>query len=344
MKFLVDLTCEGGALLFGSLIYKLREKGHEVHITSRHYDKANQLQKSLGLKVNVIGRHGGVSLHGKLTAYAFRVRHLADYLTNHDIDAVISNAGPEACRSGYGLGLKVFTWNDMPEAEAQTRLTVPLSTWVFTPWNVPKEEFTKYGISKDHVYQYPALYPMAWLPNITVDDKIIEKLGLNPQQPVIVFRESEYRAAYLLDKRLIVIPTVHALAEKHRNWQFVTRARYDTKELKSQLTGAPNIHIFDMPIDLQSLLAKADLLIGGGATMNIEAAYYGTTVIACRPIEVRYERFLIQEGLAVKARSSDHVTEIVDKLLGKRNDELARKVFGKMIYPIEDIIKVMEES
>jgi len=343
MKFLVDLTCEGGALLFYSLIRRLQEKGHEVYITSRHYDKANELQKSLGLKASIIGRHGGASLYGKLRAYALRVERLADYLIEHNVDAVVSNAGPEICRVGYGLGLKVFTWNDMPEAEAQTRLTVPLSTWVFTPWIIPKEEFTKYGISGGHIYQYPALYPMAWLPNIKVDDKIVQKLALSSENPIILFRESEGRAAYLLDKKSIVLSAVRTLAEKHRGWQFISRARYDAGELKSELKDLPNTYIFDEPIDMQSLLAKADFLIGGGATMNIEAAYYGTPVIACRQIEVRYERFLIQAGLAIKAHSDRHIVELAERVLGNRNDDLARRVFGRMHYPLEEIIEIMEE-
>ena len=342
MRFLVDLTCEGGALLFHSLIRRLEGRGHEVHITSRRYDRANQLQRNLNLDVVVLGSHGS-SLYDKLTAYADRVRLLASHLKNLKIDAVVSNAGPAACRAGYGLALKVYTWNDMPEAEAQTRLTVPLSTWIFTPWIVPKEEFTRYGIPEEGVFQYRALYPMAWLPDVEVDPMIREKLGLDPHQPVIAFRESEGRAAYLLNKERIVLRAVQKLAEEIPEAQFVTRARYDSEELRSELDGSPNVKVFEEPIDLQSLLAKADLLVGGGATMNIEAAYYGTPVIACRAIEVRYERFLLDSGLAVKAYNVEEVVRHSGELLGERNDDLARKVFGEMNYPLEEIITVMEE-
>lgn len=342
MKILIDLTCEGGALLFNSMIRRLKERGHEVHVTSRKYEKANQLQKELGLNVTVLGDHGGASLYGKLMSYAERVKLLSNYMASNDIDSVISNAGPSACRAGYGLGLKVYTWNDMPEAEAQTRLTIPLSSWVFTPWIIPKKEFTKYGMPEEKIFQYQALYPLMWLPEIKVNPDILDDLALDPDKPVIVFRESERRAAYLIGKEPLVIQSIRMLAEKFPEKQFIARARYDDTQLKSALRGLSNVQIFDQPIDLQSLLAKADLLIGGGATMNIEAAYYGTPVIACRPIEVRYERYLLNEGLAVKAHSTREVIEYENELIKKRNDSLAKKVFDKMKYPLEEIIDIME--
>lgn len=342
MKLLIDLTCEGGALLFNSMIRGLKERGHEVYVTSRRYEKANQLQKELGLDVTVLGEHGGASLYGKLMSYAERVKLLGDYLACNDIGSVISNAGPSVCRAGYGLGLKVYTWNDMPEAEAQTRLTIPLSTWVFTPWIIPKDEFTRYGIPEERIFQYPALYPLMWLPEIKVNPYILDDLGLDPDRPVIVFRESERRAAYLLGSEPIVIQSVRMLAEMFPEKQFIARARYDGAILRSALRGLSNVQIFGQPIDLQSLLAKADLLIGGGATMNIEAAYYGTPVIACRPIEVRYERYLINEGLAVKAHSTSEVVNYESELIKRRKDALAKKVFGQMKYPLEEIIDIME--
>ncbi|GAG93138.1 unnamed protein product, partial [marine sediment metagenome] len=246
-KILIDLTCEGGALLFNSMIRNLKERGHEVHVTSRRYEKANQLQKKLGLDVTVLGEHGGASLYGKLMSYAERVKLLGDYLASNDIDSVISNAGPSVCRAGYGLGLKVYTWNDMPEAEAQTRLTIPLSTWVFTPWIIPLGEFTKYGITEERIFQYQSLYPLMWLPEIKVNKYILDDLGLDPDRPVIVFRESERRAAYLLGREPIVIQSVRTLAEKYPEKQFITRSRYDGTILRSYLTSIGRHAITGVP-------------------------------------------------------------------------------------------------
>jgi len=282
----------------------------------------------------------------KLECSAFRLESMIDYVRakmGGIVDVVVSNVGPEATRLGYGLGAKVCTWNDMPEAEALTRLTTPLSTWIFTPWIIPPQEFIRYGVPDERIFRYHALYPMAYLPEIEVEQNIMGRLGIHDFYDVIVFSESETRASYLIGKQDIVVEAVKVLAEEMPEAIFLARPRYSAEELRRNFYDQPNVHIFSEPIDMQSLVAKADLLIGGGATLNIEAAYYGTPVIACRPITCRYEQFLLDRWLAVKAHTVDEVVSLAYELLGKRNDDKARQVFDKMKYPLDEIIKIIEE-
>jgi len=99
-------------------------------------------------------------------------------------------------------------------------------------------------------------------------------------------------------------------------------------------------------IDTQSLLAKCTVLIGGGGTMNCEAAYYGTPVIDCRAVDTYYMQFLRRMRLTVKALTIDQIVKETEKAVRSgKNAEKTRKVFGQMKFPLKEITEIiLEES
>jgi hypothetical protein len=347
-KYLIDLSCETDVFLFKRLALKLQERGHRVYITTRNFMSIYDLACKEGLNpVTTLGSHGGKTLYGKLMAGAERIQLLAKMANDIDLTGVISNSNPEVCRVGFGLGLKVFTWNDSPDLqEAQTRLTAPLSDWIFTPWIVPKEHFTHLGVPPARVFQYRALFPMAWLPYEKVNYEIHEQ---SFESPALVFRESETKSAYL-EGRDLAVESVKILASKHPDWHFYTRPRYSLEELLNKIGElTPNITIYSRPIDMGSLLSKSHAFIGGGGTMCIEAAYYGTPVISTRSKSTYYERFLEEHGLIRKASNVAEVVKLVEQLVIEgweehhaRLQKRAKEVFSKMEYPLDEIVSILE--
>ena len=354
MKYLIDLSCQTDVLLFKGLKRKLEEHGHQVFVTTRHFMDIEALAVKHGMRPHQIGWHGD-DLYMKLKAGAERIRGLADYIYN-DIGmdlAVISNSNPEICRVGYGLGLKVFSWNDSPDLQvAQTKLTAPLSDWIFTPWVVPKRCFEYMGVPHDRVFQYGALFPMAWLPEVEVNQSILGDLALERGDTLVTFRESETKSAYL-SRRDLAVSAVKALAQKYPRWQFVTHPRYSVQDLYRKMGWVPdNVHVFAEPIDTHSLLAMSDLFISGGGTMTIEAAYYGTPCISTREKTTYYDHFLIQEKLAERAETVEGAVELAERLMGVPSAGLeepedpflkrTREVFSKMKYPLDEIVSILE--
>jgi predicted glycosyltransferase len=82
---------------------------------------------------------------------------------------------------------------------------------------------------------------------------------LDRHRPVVVCRETEWQSTYVEGD--IVGQVAAALQRRHPRWQVISIPRYRPHPM------------YDVP----SLLAQADLFIGGGGTMCIEAAYYGTS-------------------------------------------------------------------
>jgi len=154
-------------------------------------------------------------------------------------------------------------------------------------------------------------------------------------------------AAYLFGRTDISLPALKQLAEEHADWQFVVRPRYGPKTLKRHLAGSidyTNIKIFTAPIDLQSLLAKADLLLGGGATMCLEAAYYGTPVITCRPIASPITNWLERAGLAWKGKTVESTIALAEDHIRYRTTETARKAYSGMQFPLKSLIRNIERK
>lgn len=351
MKYLIDLSCPTDCYLFKGLAEELAKRGHEVHLVTRGYpgDQMNQLSAHLGLKPVSLGIHGGDTLYGKLAASAERTLLLATHIVHgiglEDFKGVISNSNPETCRVGFGLGVNVYSWNDSPDLQvAQTRLTAPLSTWIFTPWIVPISDLS-IDSKLTLVFRYRALYPMAWLPDIKTDPDILDKLELDPDKPVIAFRESETMAAYL-GERDLAVEAVKALAEKHPDWQFAARPRYSRVELERKMGAIPsNVHVYADAIDLHSLLAKSSLFLGGGGTINIEAAYYGVPVISTRAKTTHYERYLVDEKMVKRVETVEDAVESAETRveLYQRGLRPNNKVLKDTKYPLEEIATILEE-
>jgi predicted glycosyltransferase len=331
--------------MFKRLIEELVKHGHEVLVTTRAKAHLPELYSYLGLEVHVIGEYG-TTLETKLVASAERTAEMSKLVLRElgGLDAVVSNTGVEACRVGFGLGAQVHTFHDHPQAMKQLLLTIPLSDYIYVPWLIDRGVYVRVGVSSEAIIQYKGFLCMAWLPYIKPDPHILEKLKWLNYEKIVVFRESEMGAAYLFGTEDISLPAVHQLAEKHPNWLFIARPRYGPETLKQYFSNLANVVILTQPIDLQSLLAKADLLVGGGATMCLEAAYFGTPVITCRPIEAPITNWLINSGLAWKGKTAENTVELAEDWISKRTTETARKAFGGMEFPLKQLIQNIEKK
>jgi len=328
MRVLVDCATPKNVLFFHPIIDEFKKRDCEVGVITRVHAENIGLLERLGIEHHVLGKHGGETLQGKLEAHIERLDVLAKYVKEFKPQVVVNLMNPESSRVAFALNIPLMCFADIPEATHVAKLSIPLATKVFSPWIVPKKAFLKYGLEPRQIYQYRALDPIIWLRRHRVDEKILEKLGLKPSKPVIVFRSSETKAAYL-----------------HGYRDLVSEAMKQLDRDKYQLVNIPRYRPHKV-IDTQSLLAKCTVLVGGGGTMNCEAAYYGTPVIDCRAIDTYYMRFLRRMGLAIRALTVDEIVKETEKAVRSgRNTEKARRVFGQMEFPLKEITEIiLEES
>ena len=198
MKIWIDMLTPKQVHFLGRLSLRLKEEGHEVFNTTRLYREANQLLKLLGFKAEVLGKHGGGTLEGKLLASTQRITELTPVIAIERPDIAISFSSPESARTSFGLGIPHYSINDSPHAIAVALLTLPLSKKLFAPKVIPKEKWIQVGVKEEKIIQYNAKNDFdgaAYVMNMV--EKILQSnRNMKPDNILVLYRSSRTMFGY----------------------------------------------------------------------------------------------------------------------------------------------------
>lgn len=352
----LDILTPKQVNFLGVLSSRLEARGHSVFRTTRRYKEVNELLRQKNLNAVSVGRHGGSSLEGKLTASAERISQLSKMINRLKPDLSVAFASPEAARASFGLAIPHYTINDSPHSTAVARLTIPLSAKLFSPSIISKRVWTKLGASQEMIIQYNALDPIGWLRTFIPDPAILSELKLDVSEPVVVIRLEEAFASYLLgrvpERESVTIPIINEIIENYEKPpQIVVLPRY-LEQIKVLRGGFNNrVTILRNVIDGPSLLFFASVFVGAGGTMTAEAALLGTPTISCFPREPTIvEKYLIKKKLVYRENKPKKVVKRITQILGdlentrKKQREKARTLTSKMEDPIEVIVREIESN
>ncbi len=346
----VDVLTPKQVLFFYRLIKDYEGEGLKVWVTTRHYREALQQLRLKNLRATVIGKHGE-TLEEKLVSSIERILILTRFLKKMRVKGAISFSSPEAARAAFGLGIPHACVSDSPHAKAVSKLTIPLSCLLFTPKMIPKEEFTYFGIAPEDIVQYDALDPVAWLKYFNPDPAILSQVGIKEQKEdfIVVIRAEESHAAYLsnIEEGLtlkIVSELIKTCSKRSLKCQIIVMPRYEDYKMFKEKIGKKAI-ILSRNIDAASLLLKTDLFIGGGGTMNAEAALLGVPTISYFPRETTtVEKYLIEEGLIARSKDPQKVVEkSVEALLNQEEWKRKQRKGKELLKRMEDPIKVIKD-
>ena len=347
MKVWLDILTPKQANLFAELHDRLNVKGCRVLITTRNYREVNELLELRKVKASKVGRHGGANLKDKLLESSKRVTALAEDVEDFSPDVAISFSSPEAARVAFGLGISHYCISDSPHAEAVSRLTIPLSEKLFTPWVIPSYAWNRYGIRPRDIVRYRALDPIVWITSKNTP-KSLDEFKLDSTKPIVVIRTSEEFAAYLSDRSAARISTTmdivaNILDKSNGELQLVVLPRYDEQGERLRKRFGARIIVPQHVIDGVSLLRASTVFIGGGGTMSAEAALLGVPVISHYPGDQTFvDKFLIKYGLIERILDPGriaHRTIGISKSHEFR--EYYRRKSSKLVQTMEDPIRII---
>jgi predicted glycosyltransferase len=355
MLIWLDILTPKQVHFLGELGQRLEERGHSVFRTIRDYKEVNELVRLKNMTTLSVGKHGGASLDGKLVASANRIQRLAKIIGRLKPDLSIAFASPEAARTAFGLGIPHYTVNDSPHSTSVARLTVPLSTKLFSPSIISKETWKNLGAELDSIIQYDALDPVAWLKTFIPNSSVLGELSLETAQPIVVVRVEEAFASYLLghvsERESITIPIIREIREYDPAIQIVVLPRYREQIQTLKAVFQDQVRIPQQIIDGPNLLFFASVFIGAGGTMTAEAALLGTPTISCFPRDpTMVDDYLIKKKLINRLKSPKDVFRKVTQILDdsdeirRKQRELARKLLSQMEDPIDVIITEVERG
>ena len=354
-SILFDMDMPKWILFFYPIINELEKLGNKITITSREgkdYQELNKILDLYGLDYISIGEYGGSSLEGKLKASINRQSKLIEIIKKNNIDTVISGSVVDINRVGFGLGLRVINFYDMPVRDYKTnlksvlpqvRLSIPLSTKVFKPFIIDDEIYLRLGLEKDQIVEYNFIDPLIWLKDFKFDEKYVKdfyrKYNIDRNKFTILVREEEYKASYVNKKYPFLYEALPKIYKKY-NANILIIPRYESEYLKKEF---PFAYVIDEKIFLQHLLKDVDLFIGGGGTINTEACFLGTPTISTRSFICHYDKWQIDNGLMVWANDELKLLRYVE--MAKNNLLKPNlKALEKMDVNVKEIVdKILED-
>ncbi len=146
-----------------------------------------------------------------------------------------------------------------------------LAKAVVVPDVIPADRLAPYGATPAKLHGYPGLKEEYYLSDFEPDDAVLQELGLDAAKPLFVVRTPPDVSLYHRFENPLFRDVLERLREAG---QVVVLPR--TAEQRAELK--PPFIVPEGAVDAQTLVARADLVISAGGTMNREAVALGTPV------------------------------------------------------------------
>jgi uncharacterized protein len=269
MRILFDMGHPAHVHFFKNTIRNLQRDGHQVKITARNKEVTLALLKAYGLDYENRGEiytgmlnkaFGMIKIDLKLMQIARKFRP----------DILIGVHNPYVAHVGSVLRKPVIIFTDTENVKIASFLTYPFVDTIITP------RFFKEKIDPKKHIQIQGLKEIAYLhPNyFSPDPKVLEELGLLPDEKFIIMRFISWGASHDTDLHGIgkgsEIELIRELSQFGKI--FITSEKPLDRDLEKYRLQVP-------PEKIHSLLSYAQLYIGEGGTMAVEAGILGTPAI-----------------------------------------------------------------
>lgn len=309
LKIWFDILTPKQVLFFEPMIARLRKK-HRVICTSRRYREVNQLAKIRKMSLIFAGRHGGSDRSKKLKASLDRMNKLTKIVTKFSPDIAVSFCSPEATRVSFGLGIKHIAFCDSPHAEAVMKISIPLIDRLLIPWIIPKNEFSKYGISTKKITSYKAIDASVIIKNKNNNSTL--KKFKNLKKKTILIRPYESQASYANFKENSMISIIQKISKlSNHNVLLLARNSDQIKKLKRKF--GKKISVIDKVVNNDDILSITDVFVGSGGTMTAEAALRGIPTISYNAVPNIVEDYLVKKRLIKREENPQKIVSLIEK-------------------------------
>jgi predicted glycosyltransferase len=291
-----------------SLLPILHAKGYTTLVTAKNATQTTDMLDTLKVPYHKIGDYGE-TIKEKLVVEQKRTLEFIDLFDKIGTPKVLWTHGDvSAIRTAFGLQIPIVYANDTVFAYHVAKLAAPLVDWLIAPVSFGKS-WSKFGIPKSKIILYDGLEELAWLKGTEFEKpKFLQEL--KDKKPVILFRDAEYKAAYIKD---VEIDTQHLLEELAKIATVVYLPRY--KEEKEKLKGLDNIWVPPKPVLTAQLIPYLDLMVGSGGTACRETALCGIPTINFHFWDVQ-ARYLHKKHFPIQIiRNTNRIIQTAKKIL-----------------------------
>jgi predicted glycosyltransferase len=326
MRIWIDLANSPHVPFFRPLANEFMRRGHDLVVTARQFAETVPLAEAAGFAPEVIGGHGGGKLSGKAGNLVGRGLELARWARGKQIDLAVSHNSYSQILAARALSLRAVTLMDY-EHQPANHLAFRLASRVIVPRAFPEAALMRFGVTAAKVKRYDGIKEDVYLANFAADPNFhveLRNLGIEAADILVTARPPASEALYhrfenqLFDQlidRLLEIPAVKLVLLPRNEWQ-------------RQYYARDQILIPAQPLDGSNLIARSDLVVSAGGTMNREAAALGVPAASIYMGEwAAIDQQLVNEGRLQRIATEKDAREL---RIEKKTTSVARASAGVM--------------
>jgi predicted glycosyltransferase len=278
----IDLANSPHVPLLVPVVERLEAEGHEVLLTARDHAQTVQLARAHWPSVPVVGGASPPGRIAKASAITGRAVALRRFARRTRPAVAFSHGSYSQLLAARAAGVPGVTMMDY-EHQPANHLSFRIARRVIVPDCFPDDALRRFGAAPAKVLRYEGFKEELYLSGFEPDARVLDELGLDPSRVIAVFRPPPEGALYH-PMANTHFADVLAAAREREDVQIVVLPRTPDQRVR-YATGSGHVAIPDNAVDAPSLLALADVTVGGGGTMTRESAILGTptyTVFAGR--------------------------------------------------------------
>lgn len=326
-----DISNSPHVNMFYALITQLEQEGHTVIITSRPLANTIALLDQKGMKHQVVGKHYGKNIFGKLFGYPIRVFQLWHYLRSKELDLAVSQSSFHSPLAAKMLGIPSIYTNDNEHALGNLP-SFMFASKILLPDRFHLNRVSKTSFIRKKITYYPGVKEGIYLWRMSRANRLKDR-STHPSPLKLYIRPEPSTAQYYHGKQNFLDELIHDLS-----------SRYDILILPRNMDQAnhyasnafKNISVAVNPISFEEIANQCDIFVGAGGSMTRELAMIGVPTISVYQGELlEVDKLLIENGLMLHANSisSQDVMHLSERLYTKKQEN-ALMTKGKLAYDI----------
>jgi len=345
----IDFSNSPHVLFFAPLIPRLKARGADLVLTARDFAQTVDLLGTYGLEAKVIGGHTGRHRAAKAARVAARALALARFARGRGIDLAVSHGSYAQILASRLLFIPAVTLMDY-EHQPANHLSFRLAQRVIVPFPFPERDLRRCGAPPERVRRYAGLKEEIYVAGFHPDPAFASTLR--------AAIEPTPAGEWDIEKDILAVlrpPATFALYHGFGNALFarvidrllgepslrvLVAPRTDEQRRGILARGNGNLRVLARGVRGLDLLARADLVVSAGGTMNREAALLGTpayTVLAA-PLGA-VDRWLIEQGRLIHVCGDADLEKIAirkatERRLPLARERIAEEVCDRILEPI----------
>lgn len=276
MKVWFDCTAAAHGIVLRPVIERFQAQGAEVLVTARENGETVGNLERLGIPHLVVGRHGGAGKSGKARALATRSARLARPVWKFRPDLAVAHGSVDLALLSRTFFIPSAQMQDYEYAGLQRKIAWKVARRVIVPDSIPVERLVKAGAAEEKLVRFPGLKEDYYLADFKPDQSVADDLGIDLERILVIVRPPPETAAYHA-RNTVYDEVIERLAREDGVTAVIIPRTPDQGE-RARAIGSPNLIVPLGPVDAQSLIAYADMVVSAGGTMNREAVALGTPV------------------------------------------------------------------